>query len=73
MPVLVRCLACGGVHPSRIRARDAAAFADINPFLGPVQERCPACRTWTARSPADRRWHDPAAEAAGARSAVRRP
>jgi hypothetical protein len=73
LPVLVRCLACGGVHPSRIRARDAASFAAINPNVGPVQERCPACRTWTTRSPADRRWHDPAAEAAGARSAVRRP
>ncbi len=72
MAVLVRCLACGGVHPSRIRARDAAAFAAINPNLGPVQERCPACQAWSTRAPADRRWQDAGAEGAGARSAVRR-
>ena len=58
MAVLVSCPRCGDTHPSRIRARSARAFADLNPHLGAVLEPCPVCGHWSVCRAADRLWSD---------------
>lgn len=65
MAVYFHCAVCGGMHPSRFRARNQRTLEDPDFSVGAFLEPCPVRGVWAEVDKPDLTWRDLSAPGSG--------